>query len=147
VHLGNRIIELSIWDTAGQEAYRSLTSQYYRDAKIGLIVFDLTNESTTKSVCDWNTNLRQANTDEILVVLVGNKLDLPNRQVSRDSGEELAGMIGAFYRETSALTGNGVSEVFEDVCEEYVRRNPMAADVRQRADLTVPQEIEKEWCC
>jgi small GTP-binding protein len=147
VHLGNRTIELNIWDTAGQEVYRGLTTQYYRDAKIGLIVFDLSNEATMKSITEWNSSLRDANQDEVLVVLIGNKLDLPNRKVPPESGEELAAQIGAFYRETSALTGKGVSEVFEDVCEEYIRKNAHSADARVRPDLTLTATEEKNGCC
>jgi GTPase SAR1 family protein len=112
-----------------------------------LIVYDLSNESTIQSVTTWNTNLREANSDDVLVVLVANKLDLPNRKVSRESGEELAAQIGASYRETSALTGNGVSEVFEDVCEEYLRRNARAVDTRQRADLALNDTGERPACC
>jgi GTPase SAR1 family protein len=60
----------------------------------------------------------------VIVALVGNKTDLPARQVSRKSGEEIAAQIKALYRETSAATGAGVSEIFEDICEEWLRKRP-----------------------
>jgi small GTP-binding protein len=147
VTLGNRKIELSIWDTAGQEAYRGLTAQYYRDAQIALIVFDLANPATMTSVREWNTSLQQANTEEVLVVLVGNKSDLPNRVIDLETGEEAAAQIGAFYRETSALSGYGVSEVFEDVCEEYIRRHPTDVNPVHRADLIISGSEERGGCC
>ena len=127
VKLGKTDIDLLIWDTAGQEAYRGLTSQYYRDAKVALIVFDLTNPSTLNSVTEWHQRLTDANRESVVCVLVGNKSDLPNRQVSQEQGEAVANEIKALYRETSAFTGKGISEVFEDVCEEYLRLHPNQA--------------------
>ena len=124
VKLGKTDIDLLIWDTAGQEAYRGLTSQYYRDAKVALIVFDLTNPATLNSVTEWHQRLTDANRESVVCVLVGNKNDLPNRQVSQEQGEAVAAEIKALYRETSAFTGKGISEVFEDVCEEYLRLHP-----------------------
>lgn len=124
VKLGKTDIDLLIWDTAGQEAYRGLTSQYYRDAKVALIVFDLTNPATLNSVTEWHQRLTDANRESVVCVLVGNKSDLPNRQVSQEQGEAVANEIKALYRETSAFTGKGISEVFEDVCEEYLRLHP-----------------------
>jgi small GTP-binding protein len=121
--LGKTTIDLLIWDTAGQEAYRGLTSQYYRDATIALIVFDLSTPASLVSVTDWNTRLLDANQSRVVVVLVGNKADLPTRQVSREQGEAAAAEIKALYRETSAVTGKGVTEVFEDGCEQYLRTN------------------------
>jgi small GTP-binding protein len=145
--LGKVDIDLLIWDTAGQEAYRGLTSQYYRDAKIALIVFDLTNPSTLKSVNDWHTRLLDANQSPVVVVLVGNKLDLPNRQVSRDQGEAVAAEIKALYREASAMTGKGVTEVFEDACEQYLQANP-AGKRRPASDVDLANATnEKSGCC
>lgn len=149
VKLGKVDIDLLIWDTAGQEAYRGLTSQYYRDAKIALIVFDLTNPSTLNSVRDWNTRLRDANgQSSVVVCLVGNKSDLPNRQVSQEQGEAEAKAINALYRETSAVTGKGITEVFEDVCEEYLRVNPSSVGPKRKSnvDLTSTNE-NKKGCC
>lgn len=76
VKLGKNTIDLLIWDTAGQEAYRGLTSQYYRDAKIALIVFDLTNPTTLNSVTEWHSRICEANPSPFITVLVGNKSDL-----------------------------------------------------------------------
>jgi small GTP-binding protein len=125
--LGKIDIDLLIWDTAGQEAYRGLTSQYYRDAKIAMIVFDLTNPTTLNNVSDWHSRLSNANQNPVVSVLVGNKSDLTaSRVVTEDQGEAAAAEIKALYRETSAVTGKGITEVFEDACEEYLRLNPVS---------------------
>ena len=135
VKLGKTEIDLLIWDTAGQEAYRGLTSQYYRDAKVALIVFDLTNPSSLNSVIEWHQRLTDANRESVVCVLVGNKSDLPNRQVSQEQGEALATQIKALYRETSAFTGKGINEVFEDVCEEYIRLHPNQLGQSKQFDI------------
>lgn len=150
VKLGKNTIDLLIWDTAGQEAYRGLTSQYYRDAKIALIVFDLTNSATLNSVTEWHSRICEANPIPFITVLVGNKSDLPNRQVSQEQGEQVAQEIKAIYRETSAVTGKGVNEVFEDACEEYLRVHPQEPDSklkdRDKVNLT-DQSKQDKGCC
>lgn len=145
--LGKLDIDLLIWDTAGQEAYQGLTSQYYRDAKIALIVFDLTNPSTLTSVHDWYSRLTGVNTSPVVVVLVGNKSDLPNRQVSQDQGESVAAEIKALYRETSAVTGKGINEVFEDVCEEYLRLNPNAVGTKRADEVDLTKKSGGDGKC
>jgi small GTP-binding protein len=148
VRLGKTDIDLLIWDTAGQETYRALTAQYYRDVKIALIVFDVTNPATMESVTEWNTRVCDANQGQIVVVLVGNKIDLPTRVVSPELGDALATELKALYRETSAVTGKGVSEVFEDGCEEYMRTSPTALHVvNMPLEPDPAAEREKRKCC
>ncbi|EAY10048.1 small GTP-binding protein, putative [Trichomonas vaginalis G3] len=149
VKLGKTDIDLLIWDTAGQEAYRGLTSQYYRDAKVALIVFDLTNPATLNSVTEWHQRLTDANRESVVCVLVGNKSDLPNRQVSQEQGEAVANEIKALYRETSAFTGKGISEVFEDVCEEYLKLHPTqpTPNVKPTVDVTRQSGGKQGGCC
>jgi small GTP-binding protein len=147
VKLGKTDIDLLIWDTAGQEAYRGLTSQYYRDTKIALIIFDLSNPTSLNSVKDWHTRLIEANQNQIVVVLVGNKLDLPTRMVSKEQGEGIAAEIKAVYREASAVTGKGVTEVFEDACEQYLRANP-GGPRRPASELNLENANgTKSGCC
>jgi small GTP-binding protein len=146
VKLGKTEIDLLIWDTAGQEAYRGLTAQYYRDAKIALIVFDLSNAATLNSVKEWHLRLVDANPNPVLVVLVGNKSDLTARQVAREQGEAVAAEIKALYKEASALTGKGISEIFEDACEHYMRANPPGG--KRPADLNLTDAPkESTGCC
>lgn len=124
IKIGDKELDLSIWDTAGQEVYRGLTSQYYRDAKIALIVFDLSNISTLNSVGEWHKRVSEINKSNVVCMLVGNKSDLPNRQVTREMVEAKASEIKALYQESSASTGDGIKEIFYRACEEYIRTAP-----------------------
>jgi small GTP-binding protein len=146
VKLGQKDIDLLIWDTAGQETYRGLTSQYYRDARIALVVFDVTRPSTLESVAEWHTRLTDSNQSPIVCVLVGNKVDLPNRQVSTEQGQAVADERKMLYRETSAVTGKGITEVFEDACEAYLKMQPPEVALVVTLDPT-PATHQQTSCC
>ena len=131
-------MKLSLWDTAGQETYKSITRSYFRGASGALLVFDITRRATFNSVTSWLHDLRQIAEEGIVVVLVGNKLDLatsstiapsnaaaassldtPNqRQVSREEAEEWCRTNRVLqYVETSAKNGEGVERAFLEVAE------------------------------
>ncbi|KAH7040527.1 P-loop containing nucleoside triphosphate hydrolase protein [Microdochium trichocladiopsis] len=78
-------MKLSLWDTAGQETYKSVTRSYFRGASGALLVFDITRKQTFLHVTDWLNDLRQIAEPDIVVVLVGNKLD---RASETPEGEE-----------------------------------------------------------
>ncbi|KAK4197589.1 P-loop containing nucleoside triphosphate hydrolase protein [Triangularia verruculosa] len=121
-------MKLSLWDTAGQETYKSVTRSYFRGASGALLVFDLTRKSTFTHVTDWLNDLRQIAEPDIVVVLVGNKADLASpeaeggqnkREVSRQEAEEWARRNGVLeYVETSAKSGEGVEKAFMRVAEK-----------------------------
>jgi small GTP-binding protein len=146
VQLGQTEIDLLIWDTAGQEAFRGLTSQYYRDAKIALIVFDLTSYKTFTTVPDWHSGLCRANKSAV-VVLVANKTDAQSRQVPREDGEAMAAQIQAIDRETSAASGEGIAEVFEGACEEYMRVNPKELRPATTETINIEEKRPAEKSC
>ena len=118
-------MKLSLWDTAGQETYKSVTRSYFRGASGALLVFDLSRRSTFLHVTDWLSDLRQIAEPDIVVVLVGNKADLVagdddggKREVSRREAEEWARKNGVLeYVETSAKSGENVENAFCRVAE------------------------------
>ncbi|KAB5582584.1 P-loop containing nucleoside triphosphate hydrolase protein [Coniochaeta sp. 2T2.1] len=122
-------MKLSLWDTAGQETYKSVTRSYFRGASGALLVFDLSRRSTFLHVTDWLSDLRQIAEPDIVVVLVGNKADLVNneddnkdgsskREVTRKEAEEWARKNGVLeYVETSAKSGENVENAFCRVAE------------------------------
>jgi small GTP-binding protein len=124
-------MKLSLWDTAGQETYKSITRSYFRGASGALLVFDISRRNTFASVTAWLNDLRQIAEDDIVVVLVGNKSDLaasstvsgdtsaPNkRQVTREEAEEWCKENKVMqYVETSAKSGENVERAFLEVAE------------------------------
>ncbi|KNA09147.1 hypothetical protein SOVF_156230 [Spinacia oleracea] len=111
-----KVIKLQIWDTGGQEAYRSITRSYYRGAAAALLVYDITRRETFNHLETWLNDARQhALSENMTVVLVGNKCDVPcrMREVSVEEGKVFAkdhGLMG--FVECSAKTGENVDEVF-----------------------------------
>ncbi len=116
-------MKLSLWDTAGQETYKSVTRSYFRGASGALLVFDLSRKDTFQHVTDWLSDLRQIAEPDIVVVLVGNKADLAQdaenkRQVTKEDATEWARKNGVLeYVETSAKSGENVEMAFMRVAE------------------------------
>ena len=116
-------MKLSLWDTAGQETYKSVTRSYFRGASGALLVFDLSRKQTFQHVTDWLNDLRQIAEPDIVVILVGNKADLTHqeenkREVTHEEAEEWAKRNGVMeYVETSAKSGENVENAFMRVAE------------------------------
>jgi small GTP-binding protein len=120
----DRTVNLLIWDTAGQELYRSLTPIYYRNAMAAVVVFDVTVRDTFDQVQGWITELR-AVVDDIVVVICGNKIDLADeREVEGVDGASFAESAKAAYVETSAKTGGGLDQLFLTVVKEVSDKKP-----------------------
>lgn len=121
-------MKLSLWDTAGQETYKSITRSYFRGASGALLVFDISRRSSFDSVTAWLSDLKQIAEEGIVVILVGNKSDLASqstdieggnkRAVTQEEAEEWCRREGVVrYVETSAKNGEGVERAFLEVAE------------------------------
>ncbi|CAD5113022.1 DgyrCDS2224 [Dimorphilus gyrociliatus] len=114
--LKNCNIRLQVWDTAGQERFRSMAPLYYRNANAAILVFDITNRYTFDDVHVWVEEVRKNATGHLDLILIGNKSDLEeDRQVNEKEAETYANTIGAKYLSTSALTNEGISQIFTDI--------------------------------
>lgn len=115
------IIKLNLWDTAGAERYRSLAAMYYRGVDVGLICYDVTDRKSFAEVQSyWIHKLREeVSGDGIRICIIGNKKDLAEqREVTEAEGMALAQSFGFYFFETSALTGEGVQEVFTTLASQ-----------------------------
>lgn len=111
---GGRRVTLTIWDIAAQEMYKKLREKYYNGVKAVFIVYDVTRPETFQNVNSWVEDIKdfvQKNTPK---VLIGNKIDLPQK-VDSKAGKKLASEIGSEFIETSAKTGENVDKLFEKV--------------------------------
>jgi len=112
VEVGGRNVKLQIWDTAGQERFRSVTRSYYRGAAGAILVYDTTNRDTYNHVSSWLSDARSLANKDIAIILVGNKTDLTNREVTFLEASRYAQENDLMFLETSALSGEGVEEIF-----------------------------------
>mmetsp|Transcript_96519 Transcript_96519/g.270149 ORF Transcript_96519/g.270149 Transcript_96519/m.270149 type:complete len:220 (+) Transcript_96519:63-722(+) len=116
-------VKAQIWDTAGQERYRAITSSHYRRAVGALLVYDVTRQATFQNCLKWLEELRQNADQNIIIMLVGNKVDLvekdPNaRQVFYDSATDFANTHKLLFKEASAVTNYNVKHCFEHLLQE-----------------------------
>lgn len=113
IQIQDRNIKLQIWDTAGQESFKSITRSYYRGAAGALLVYDITRRDTFTHLTRWLEEVRQNGNPDMTIMLIGNKSDLdPRRQVSTEEGERFARENGLVFMETSAKTAYNVEESF-----------------------------------
>jgi Ras-related protein Rab-2A len=113
ITIDNKPIKLQIWDTAGQESFRSITRSYYRGAAGALLVYDITRRETFNHLASWLDDARQHANSNMTIMLIGNKSDLAHRRaVSTEEGEQFAKENGLVFMETSAKTAHNVEDAF-----------------------------------
>ncbi len=146
ISVNNRNVRIQIWDTAGQEAFRSITRSYYKSSTCAFIVYDITEKKTFYDVTSWLQDCRDMCYKNILIYLIGNKSDLEDkrqdmcykniliylignksdledkRQVTEEEGREFAEENNLVFFETSALNGNNIEEIFTQSATELVNK-------------------------
>ena len=123
VKYNNKTYKIQIWDTAGQEQFRSITRAYFKSSICSFVVYDITNRETFENVKHWVEDCRNYMPKNVLIFLVGNKSDLEEqRKISKDEGEELADSFGLSFFETSAKNNVNVNSIFGKSLEDIVKR-------------------------
>ncbi|MEM4734393.1 MAG: Rab family GTPase [Candidatus Thorarchaeota archaeon] len=118
---GNRVtVKLQIWDVAGQSRFQILRPMYYRGSSGGLLVYDVTRRRTFLVLDEWLEELRKSVNKDIPLVLVANKIDLPDRVVTAAEGKKYAEEHGMPYVESSAKSGEGILDVFESLAKTLI---------------------------
>lgn len=142
ITIDGKQIKLQIWDTAGQEAFRSITRSYYRGAAGALLVYDITRRETFNHLTTWLEDARQHSNSNMVIMLIGNKrwvsffsahtgVDLmfsifsdldSRREVKKEEGEAFAREHGLVFMETSARTAANVEEAFINTAKEIYEK-------------------------
>jgi len=153
VQIDETTVKFEIWDTAGQERYHSLAPMYYRGAQSAIVVYDLTTNESYVKAQNWVRELqRQANAN-IVIALVGNKLDLAGnkRAVDYRTAEAYAQENNLLFMETSAKTAANVVELFNAIAVRLPKGDE--GDSRAKRDANVKLEeggaegAKKSGCC
>lgn len=144
-----RRVELQLWDTAGQELFRSVTRGYYRGSSIAFLVFDLTSRTSFESLVSWYNDIKDVAPPNVIVVLIGNKLDITEKQtVSLEEANDFAQQHHMKFFATSAKTGENVSESILSSVEDIDQHSSAAAVAQQqKVDTIIFDDEPKKTMC
>lgn len=133
-------INVQLWDIGAQQYFKRIRKIYFSGAEAAFIVFDLTNETSFKSIKTWYQEIFDfLEGENIPIVIIGNKIDLlDQRVVSTEEGQKLASSLsetGLSYLETSALTGDNIHEAFELLAYHFIVKNRQKEQELAKEDL------------
>ena len=157
--VNDKVVKLQIWDTCGQEIYKSLISNFYRNSSLAVLVYAIDNKESFNHVENWLNDLKSQANEDVRIFLVGNKSDLEeDRKVSKEEGEKykLDQHLDLFM-ETSAKTGQNARNVLVEAAKilykDYLKfdENNKKDDPKNNAGggkkLIVKEKKEKKGCC
>ena len=118
-------LTFDIWDTAGQEKYRSMAKIFYKDAKAVILVYDVTNEKSFTEMKDyWYEEIKKLGDPNIIIAIAANKSDLyEEKKVDNETGEAFAKEVGAIFVSTSAKNASGIQALFDNIAQKIFDPN------------------------
>jgi len=144
--IDGKTINIKLWDTAGEERYKSLTQNYFRNAEGVLLVFDVTNTNSFNNLKDWISSIKlnmEGKNIFIPVVIIGNKLDMEDqREITKEQAEQFVSENKYKYFETSAKTGEGVDKSIRELATQILKQDGQMDD--QKAARATSRQLKKE---
>ena len=142
--IDNTKVTLQIWDSGGQERYKSASKQFLKKAQGIVLVFDLTSPFSFEGMVNWLTDIENEATKDLPIVLVGNKSDLSNKAISYEEVSKFAENKNLQYFETSALKGDNIDEVFLTIANLVWKQKHLR---KERGGSTLTNEKPKKKFC
>ena len=143
-------INIRLFDTAGQERYKSISINLIKKANGILLIYDITNKSSFNSIEQWMDNIAEISSTNTKVILVGNKCDLNGeRQVTKEEGERKAKEYNLPFYETSCKDGININEVFLRITNEILKKNGKNDDNDKKGEILTnhSKKKKKSKCC
>ena len=144
----DKSVDIILWDTMGQERYRSMNKIYYKNAKVGILVYDVTDKKSFEAIKNyWYEQLTESGDKDIIICLVANKYDLyEKREVTNEEGEEFAKSIGAIFASTSAKNDSGINFLFENIGRKILEPDFdfFAAEQKKKDDFKKKKKKEDD---
>jgi len=126
LNISGKRLNLSIWDTAGQEKFHALGPIYYRESNGAVLVYDITDQDSFQKVKNWVVELRRMLGESVTLVIAGNKSDLDKqRTVLQEDAERYAESVGAKHYCTSAKLNRGIEDMFLDLCQSMIEQSEL----------------------
>ena len=124
IEFDDRLVKLQIWDTAGHEKFRTITTSYYKSAHAIIILYDITQKTSFDHIRNWITEIDKFGKQGVLKVIVGNKSDMENnRKITKEAAENLALKYGLKSWEVSATDNTNIEEMFLDKIKTLLEKN------------------------
>ena len=146
-------IYFRIWDTAGQEKFRSMASMYYKDAAAAVIVYDVTNEESLEGAKYWIQELKGKGPENILMVLTGNKMDLVEDlgktidKVDRYIEELKKERLNIMEIKVSAKSNLNIDKVFIGIAKSIKKKEAVVVSGEDFIKIDIPRFNKKKKCC
>ena len=157
VKVGNDVYKLTVWDTAGQERFRCLPKKYYQNADGVFLLFDVTNEETFTNISNWMKDVKENsnktisndanNQSDISLYLIGNKIDKPERVVTRETAEEMAKSLGMKYFEVSCKINMNIQEIIARMIMECHMKTNNIENCFKLKPTRKDENRTKRGCC
>ena len=151
--INDQNINVKLWDTAGQERYKALTPSYLRGAEGIVLVYDVTKSESFDSLKVWIDSLKNNLGENSLPIIIdGNKIDLDDRDVSKETAQKFAQEYNYKYFETSAKSGVGVDELFREIVNQILEKKDKTDEVKEERKSVKLQSDKgntqkKKGCC
>ena len=147
IEIEGKNIKLQIWDTAGQDRFRTITKTYYKGSHGVILVYDVCDERSFGNVKNWVNQIEQNAKSSICKVLVGNKCDKAERVITEEQGRKLAEEYNMKFYETSAKTGQNVEEAFTYLTREILKIYKNKEGHTGGVTLNGKDDKEHQGCC
>ena len=141
----NKKIILDVFDTSGQEKYRSVAKFYYRNSRAVILVYDITSTKSFKEMKEyWYEQIKEVDIENFIIAIVANKNDLyEEREVQDEEGEKFAQQIGGFFVSTSAKNDSGVNDLFDNIAKKILDPNYVYS-IEEDKNLDINKEKDKD---
>lgn len=122
IEMDGKMVKLQIWDTAGQERFRTITLSYFRGAMGIVLVYDITSRESFASLGNAIQNIQSYASENVSIILVGNKMDSDERKVEESEGKSLANRLNISFIEASAKNGTNIPEIFSILVKDILQK-------------------------
>ena len=141
---GGKILKFEIWDTAGQEKYRSLTTMFYKDANAAVMVYDVTRKDSFEEMKNyWANQIKDNSPEKIILAIAANKSDLIEQEtVDEEEARNFAKELNAIFVTTSAKSSEGINSLFEEIAKKYSGATNIT--IKEEEDGEEPQVQEQK---
>jgi small GTP-binding protein len=145
INIEGKDINLMIFDTAGQQRFRAITKNFYRECQGVLLVYDVSDATSFANLKEWLASIKQHADEGVEILLVGNKIDLP-RQVQADEGKQFSKESNVPLVETSAKTGQGVEKSFETLIRNIINNHneKLKKSEKEKENSNIKVNIEED---